>query len=276
MKKALTQRQLAGSLDFVIHLIQRVGDDILRRSRQDMSIAFKGEVDLVTQFDRSAQKKIVDALILQYPEYGILSEEGVDAGADRPARWIVDPLDGTTNFTHGLPIWAISIGLEVRGDVVLGAVYDPNRNELFSAIRDRGARLNGRKIHVSRTRKLDNSLLVTGFPYDIRRSDENNLRQFGAFAVRSRAVRRLGSAALDLCYTACGRFDGYWEMKLSPWDQAAGSLIVREAGGRITDFDGRYFDIYGDQVLATNGLIHRQMMRVLEQVRVGRGPAHSR
>ena len=276
MKKPPTQRQLKESLEFVVDVIRRVGDNILRRSRQKMSIAFKGEVDLVTQFDRSAQKKIVDALTRQYPDYGILSEEGINAGADRPARWIVDPLDGTTNFTHGLPIWAISIGLEVQGEVLLGAVYDPNRSEIFSAVRDCGARLNRKKIHVSRTRRLDNSLLVTGFPYDIRRSDENNLRQFGAFAVRSRAVRRLGSAALDLCYTACGRFDGYWEMKLSPWDQAAGSLIVREAGGRITDFDGKYFDIYGDQVLATNGLIHRQMMRVLKESRDCRESAHSR
>jgi len=229
-------------------------------------VSFKGEIDLVTKFDRDAQKQIVSALSREFPDHGILSEEDINRKPASNIRWIVDPLDGTTNFAHGLPIWAISIGLEVNDEVVLGVVYDPNRDETFSALRNSGARLNGRKIRVSSARKLDRCLLVTGFPYDIRRSERNNLRQFGEFAVRARAVRRLGSAALDLCYTACGRFDGYWEMKLSPWDQAAGSLILKESGGKITDFRGRPFNIYGDEVLGTNGLIHRQMMDVLRRL----------
>ncbi len=262
--KTLTSKDQQRTLGFVAALARAVGDRIMK-SRRRVRVSYKGEVDLVTQYDREAQDMIVSAIEKTYPGYGVLSEEDVNTNAGCRARWIIDPLDGTTNFAHGLPIWAISIALETDKEIVLGVVHDPSRNETFSAVRKRGARLNGRVIRVSATRKLDHSLLVTGFPYDIRRSADNNLRQFAAFAVRSRAVRRLGSAALDLCYTACGRFDGYWEMKLSPWDQAAGSLIVREAGGRITDFAGKDFDIYGDQVLATNGLIHRSMMRVLSR-----------
>ena len=265
MTRFPARKYLTEHLDFVVRLAHKVGDEVARRSRRGLRVSFKGEIDLVTQFDRNAQEKIVSALLREYPEYGILSEEDCNVNADRNIRWIIDPLDGTTNFAHGLPIWAISIGLEIDNKVVLGVVYDPNRDETFTAIMDRAAYLNGRKIKVSKTRKLDRSLLVMGFPYDIRRSKKNNLRQFGAFAVRARAVRRLGSAALDLCYTACGRFDGYWELKLSPWDQAAGSLIVTEAGGKITDFRGNAFNIYGDQVLATNGLIHSQMMGVLRK-----------
>lgn len=253
-------------LTFAEGLARKVGDRIAEKASRRKNIFFKGEIDLVTQFDCEAQRLIVKDLRKEYPDFGILSEEDVDQQTDQPVRWIVDPLDGTTNFAHGLPIWAISIALEVRGRIVLGVVYDPTRRELFSSSKGHGARLNGRRIHVSTTRRLDHSLLVTGFPYDIRRSKRNNLRQFSTFAVRARAVRRLGSAALDLCYTACGRFDGYWEMKLSPWDQAAGSLILREAGGRVTDFAGHKFDIYGDEVLGTNGMIHGQMMRVLQAI----------
>ncbi len=253
------------ALEFIIELARNVGSRIARKANQRKRISFKGEIDLVTQFDRQAQQMIVDRLRKEYPQYGILSEEDVNTDTGSSVRWIVDPLDGTTNFAHGLPIWAISIGLEVEGEMMLGAVYDPCRDEMFTALRKYGAYLNGKKIHVSKTRKLERSLLVTGFPYDIRRSRKNNLRQFSDFAVRAQAVRRLGSAALDLCYTACGRFDGYWELKLSPWDQAAGSLILREARGRVTDFRGRKFDIYGDEVLGTNGLIHRSMMQVLNR-----------
>lgn len=253
-------------MDFAVRLARRVGDNVNRQSRRNLRVSFKGEIDLVTQFDRDAQDKIVRALNREFPDHGILSEEDINKNPSSNIRWIIDPLDGTTNFAHGLPIWAISIGLEVDAEIVLGVVYDPNRSEIFSAIRDSGARLNGKKIRVSNTRKLDRSLLVTGFPYDIRHSKQNNLREFSEFALRARAVRRLGSAALDLCYTACGRFDGYWEMRLSPWDQAAGSLILKESGGRITDFRGRPFNIYGDEVLGTNGLIHRQMMNVLRRL----------
>jgi myo-inositol-1(or 4)-monophosphatase len=236
-----------------------------KKSSQKKHILYKSEVDLVTQFDRYSQDIIVSELRRKYPDFGILSEEDVCFNDQAVCRWIIDPLDGTTNFAHGLPIWAISIALEVEGKVVLGVVYQPVSNELFTAIKTRGAFKNRKRIRVSRVRKLGRALLVTGFPYDIRRSKVNNLDHFCRFAVKSQAVRRLGSAALDLCYTACGRFDGYWELKLSPWDQAAGSLILKEAGGRISDFKGNDFNIYGDQVLATNSLIHNQMMNVLDQ-----------
>jgi myo-inositol-1(or 4)-monophosphatase len=262
-KDQLTQAKKQKILQFVERLARAVGDKIARQADRHKKIAFKGEIDLVTQFDHDAQDMILRALRKAYPDFGILSEEDVREDTDRPVKWIVDPLDGTTNFAHGLPIWAISIALEVEGDVVAGVVYDPNRDEMFTSTKRRGAWLNHKRIYVSNTRKLGHSLLVTGFPYDIRRSRENNLLQFNTFAVRAQAVRRLGSAALDLCYTACGRFDGYWEMKLSPWDQAAGSLILLEAGGRITDFQGKKFDIYGNEVLGTNGKIHRQMISVL-------------
>ncbi len=247
----------------VTRIVRSIGDRLRRFSHGKKYIQYKGEIDLVTRFDRSAQRALVQALRRRHPHFGILSEEKVKIRSSEPIRWVIDPLDGTTNFAHDLPIWCISVALEVSGRIELGVVYDATRGELFTAVRGRGARLNGRRIYVSRTRSLGHSLLVTGFPYDIRRSRVNNLDYFCRFALRAQAVRRLGSAALDLCYTACGRFDGYWELKLSPWDQAAGSLILQEAGGRMTDFSGRPFDHYGQEALGSNGLIHAQMQRVL-------------
>jgi myo-inositol-1(or 4)-monophosphatase len=252
-------------LHYAIDLSCGVGDYIYsKKSTKRKIISYKGEIDLVTQFDRRSQTMIIQSLKKRFPTFGILSEENVHHNADSSHKWIIDPLDGTTNFAHNLPIWAISLALEMKGDIVLGVVYDPTRSEVFSAIKNFGAFLNEKRIKVSKVKKLSRSLLITGFPYDIRRSKNNNLNHFNNFAVRAQAVRRLGSAALDLCYTACGRFDGYWELKLSPWDQAAGSLILEEAGGVVTDFKGRKFNIYGDEVLGTNGCIHRQMMRVLK------------
>jgi myo-inositol-1(or 4)-monophosphatase len=252
-------------LQYVIDLSREVGDYIYsRKSTKRKIISYKGEVDLVTQFDRRSQTMIVQSLKKRFPTYGILSEEDIRHNTGSSYKWIIDPLDGTTNFAHNLPIWAISIALEINSDIVLGVVYDPTRREVFSAIKKCGAFSNNKRIQVSKIRNLTQSLLITGFPYDIRQSKDNNLNHFNNFAVRAQAVRRLGSAALDLCYTACGRFDGYWEIKLSPWDQAAGSLILEEAGGKITDFKGGKFNIYGDEVLGTNKLIHRQMMRVLK------------
>lgn len=251
------------TLEFVVDLASNVGDYIYKISTKKKSIDYKGEVDLITQFDKKSQDLIIKNLLKKFPAFGILSEENINHNTNAPIKWLVDPLDGTTNFAHNLPIWAISIALEIDEEIVLGVVYDPTRKELFSAIEGQGAFLIGKRIGVSKTKKLTSSLLVTGFPYDVRQSENNNLNHFAKFSVRAQAVRRLGSAALDLCYTACGRFDGYWELKLSPWDQAAGYLILKEAGGKITDFKGKKFDIYGDEVLGTNRLIHKQMMRVL-------------
>ncbi|MEO0160897.1 MAG: inositol monophosphatase family protein [candidate division WOR-3 bacterium] len=254
-------------LDKIVMIVTATGDRIYRLSRAKKQIAYKGVVNLVTQFDKISQRQIVKFLKKEFPDYGILSEENISYHTHDNIKWLVDPLDGTTNFAHNLPIWAISIALEIEGEIVLGVVYDPTRKELFSSIKGKGAFLNGKRISVSKTRKLDHSLLVTGFPYDIRESKENNLNYFARFCLKSQAVRRLGSAALDLCYTACGRFDGYWEIKLSPWDQAAGSLILKEAGGMITDFRGRPFSIYGKEVLGSNGYIHTQMLEVLNEKR---------
>lgn len=251
-------------LDQVSRLVRTVGDQLSRESSQAKRITYKGAIDLVTQFDRRSQTRIVSALRKKFPEFGILSEENYRRKSAAGAKWIIDPLDGTTNFAHNLPLWSISVALEIGSSIILGVVYDPNRREIFTAIKDQGAFLNRRRIRISRTKTIGQSLLVTGFPYDIRRSRRNNIGYFRAFSMSAQAVRRLGSAALDLCYTACGRFDGYWEIKLSPWDQAAGSLIVREAGGRVTDFQGRDFNIYGDEVLATNGHIHPAMMKILK------------
>lgn len=266
MQKA-RKRELKDILHNTISLTRRVGDVICSSAHKKKRISYKGAVDLVTQFDRASQDMIVGALVKQYPTHGVLSEENVSRKAGAVCKWIVDPLDGTTNFAHGLPIWTLSIALEQEGDIVLGVVYDPTRKEMFYALKGDGAFCNKQRIHVSSVEKLDTALLVTGFPYDIRKSSNNNLDHFSNFAVRAQAVRRLGSAALDLCYTACGRFDGYWEIKLSPWDQAAGSLILKEAGGAVTDFQNKPFDIYGDEVLGTNGHIHGQMLRVLMQKR---------
>lgn len=257
-------------LSSVIKIVTAVGDRIYRSAPGKKNIRYKGEIDLVTCFDHRAQQALIKALRRRYPDVGVLSEERISIPPVGSNRWIIDPLDGTTNFAHNLPIWCLALALEENRQISLGVVYDPTRRELFWAIRGRGAYLNGRRIKVSHTRRLDRSLLVTGFPYDIRRSQLNNLEYFCRFARQAQAVRRLGSAALDLCYTACGRFDGYWELKLSPWDQAAGSLIVQEAGGKITDFNGNPFDYYGQEVLASNGYIHKAMQRIIQLRLTGR------
>jgi myo-inositol-1(or 4)-monophosphatase len=219
--------------------------------------------NLVTDVDRRSEQAIVAILSSAFPDHRILAEEGGDhARGDSPCRWIVDPLDGTTNFAHGYPAFCVSIGLEVEGRIVLGVVYDPLRRELFEAEAGKGAFLNGGRIHVSKVASLSQALLITGFAYD-RENRRRNLVHFSRFALESHGIRRSGSAALDLSSIAAGRADGFWELKLSPWDVAAGSLIVTEAGGRITDFAGHAFTADGAQTLATNGLIHQEMIDVL-------------
>ncbi|MBN2409316.1 MAG: inositol monophosphatase [Candidatus Aminicenantes bacterium] len=226
-------------------------------------ISFKGAVDLVTEFDCRAQDLIVDRLAAAFPDHGFLAEEGLNRGEKNELCWVIDPLDGTTNFAHRFPIFAVSIALEHQGRVVLGVVYDPMREEIFHALEGGGAWLNGSGIRVSAVDNLDRSLLATGFPYDLRESPVNNIVHFNHFLIRAQAVRRCGSAALDLCHVACGRFDGFWELKLKPWDQAAGALIVEEAGGHVTNFEGAVFLISSRECLATNGLIHEAMIRIL-------------
>ena len=229
-------------------------------------IEYKGVINLVTEMDRKSEAFIVHELTSALGDHAIVAEEGSNHAAQSEFRWYIDPLDGTTNYTHGLPIYCVSLGLERAGELICGAVYDPCQDEMFAAVAGEGAFLNGQPIHVSSETELSKSLLVTGFPYDIRETTVDNLDNFAAFAKRARAVRRLGSAALDLCWTACGRFDGFWELKLSSWDLAAGTLLVREAGGLVTDFDGGAYDLHRGRILATNGRIHQAMQITLAEM----------
>ncbi|MBA7647211.1 Inositol-1-monophosphatase [subsurface metagenome] len=227
-------------------------------------ISYKGTVDLVTNFDTQAQRMIFDHLSSCFPDHDYLAEEGLSQNKGAEFRWIIDPLDGTTNYAHHFPVFTVSIALERKGEVVLGLIYDPMREEMFSAVKGEGAFLNGEGIRVSAVDDLNRSLLATGFPYDIRASKVNNITHFNNFLTRVQGIRRCGSAAMDLCYVASGRFDGFWELKLSPWDMAAGALIVQEAGGLISDFQNGEFTIYGAEILASNGLIHQQIVEVLQ------------
>ncbi len=227
-------------------------------------IEYKGEINLVTEIDRRAERVIIRLIRASYPEHAILAEEGEGKEGRSGYKWIIDPLDGTTNYAHGYPCFCSSIALERNGEVILGVVYDPLRDELFSAEKGKGAYLNGKRISVSSIGRLIRSLLATGFTYDIKR-DQRNLKHFRNFILSSQAIRRDGSAALDLCYLGAGRFDGFWELKLSAWDVAAGALIVEEAGGRVTDFRGGKFSIYSREILASNGRIHREMIRILQR-----------
>lgn len=238
---------------------------------QEKTIEFKnGRDNLVTQIDKAAEKQIITVIRRSFPSHLILAEESDSSpalkkpGKPGTCKWIIDPLDGTTNFAHTLPIACVSIAFEQDGKVVLGGVLQPFTREFFWAEKDSGSYLNDQKIRVSKAAWLVESLMVTGFPYDRKERMEYYLKFFSAFMLRTQEVRRLGSAALDLCYTACGRFDGYWEFNLNAWDTAAGSLILQEAGGRITTASGRPFDIYGPTLVASNGRIHAEMLKVLE------------
>ncbi len=262
-----------GLKESAIYIARKAGELLRENLGRVESIEYKGAVDLVTDVDRKSETLIVNFIRERFPQHDILTEEGQDKAEGSACRWIIDPLDGTTNYAHGYPVFCVSIGFEEGGELKLGVVYDPMLDELFVAEKGRGAYLNGRRIRVSDTPTLDKSLLATGFPYDLRTSRENNLNHFSNFALRAQAIRRAGSAALDLCYVGCGRFDGFWELKLKPWDVAAGSLVVSEAGGRLTDFKNSPFSIYGHEVIASNGLIHDEMLEVvnLKTVVIPRG-----
>ncbi len=244
------------------------GGEILQGYRGKVKkIGYKGVVNLVTEADRLSEDAIIKIIQKNFPEHNILTEESKGYEKESDYKWIIDPLDGTTNYAHGFPVYCISIALEKGGEIILGVVYNPVLKELFVAEKNKGAFLNDKRICVSKTRELSKSLLATGFPYDIRESQINNLDHFKNFALTSQAIRRAGSAALDLCYLAKGIFDGFWELKLSPWDTAAGILMVKEAGGKVTNFSGNKFSIYAKDILATNGKIHKQMIEVLKKGR---------
>jgi len=239
---------------------------IRKNWQKTKQIQYKSSIDLVTTIDRQSEKRIVKILQKRFPKHSILAEEETTIGGqDSEYRWVIDPLDGTTNFAHAYPHFCVSIALERAGEVILGLVSDPLKAETFKAIKGQGAYLNNRKIHVSKEAELDKALLATGFPYDRREKTDFYISFFKNFMRSTQGIRRNGSAALDLCYVACGRLDGFWEFGLHAWDIAAGSIIVREAGGTMTDFSGDPFSILGTETLASNGKIHEAMLRVLQQ-----------
>jgi myo-inositol-1(or 4)-monophosphatase len=254
-------------------IVLRAGEIQRAGQRSGFHVAKKGAIDLVTEIDLACERMCRAIIAERFPDHDVLAEE-LDAGEREPRgsrhRWIFDPLDGTTNFAHGLPIFCASLGLEIDGRIEVGAVFDPSRNELFTAERGEGAYMNGSALSVSSAAALVDALLVTGFPYDIHKRSEDLLENFAAFLERARGVRRLGSAAIDLCYVAAGRFDGFWEQHLKPWDVAAGALIVEEAGGRVTGIDGSPFDHSAAHLVASNGHVHDQILAVIRDVRAGR------
>ncbi len=222
------------------------------------------ELNLVTEADKESEQRIIEIIAARYPDHSFLAEEGGTVQRASDYRWIIDPLDGTTNYAHGLPLFSVSIGLEYRGELVAGVVYNPVSSEMFTAETGGGAFLNGNRIVVSSTAELSRSLLVTGFPYNVKDNPDHMVERFQAFLMNARGIRRLGSAALDCAFVACGRFDGFWEVWLNPWDLAAGAVLVREAGGRTSDFEGNPHRLDVPQWVASNGLIHDQMLEILK------------
>lgn len=256
----------------LLQLVRQAGVMLRQRVGHVHQVRLKSEKDLVTEMDKRVEALFLRAVSRRFPDHEVLSEEMEEteraAVQAKPTgrgrvRWIIDPLDGTTNYAHGFPHFSVSAGIEYQGRMVLGAVFNPMLRELFFARRGHGARLNGKLIRVSQVRRLEAALLGTGFPYDLRTSRVNNFNEFKRVSQHCQAVRRAGSAALDLCDVACGRFDGFWEYKLKPWDVAAGSLIVQEAGGRITNFKGSGLDIYGGSFIAGNRSVHAGLRKVL-------------
>jgi myo-inositol-1(or 4)-monophosphatase len=258
---------LTGELEVAVAAAKAAGEVLRSGFGQRQEVRYKGEVDLVTEADEKAEQEIKDALRGAFPAYGILTEEsGKLPGEEGDRRWIVDPLDGTTNYAHGLPIFAVSIALEREGEIVLGVVHDPMARETYAAERGGGATLDGQPIQVSGTDELIRALLATGFPYD-RDDISGTLDLFEKFAVLTQSMRRLGSAALDMCYVAAGRLDGYYEHGIQAWDIAAGSVILEEAGGKATDYQGRDLDLEGREVVASNGLLHPALVGVTSEER---------
>jgi myo-inositol-1(or 4)-monophosphatase len=257
--------QLDNYLAIAIRAARESGKIQLEWLGKEKRVEFKGEINLVTEVDRICERRIVEIIKEAFPEHNILTEETPMPAGSSPYRWIIDPLDGTTNYAHGYLFFCTSVALELERKIVVGAIYDPLLDELFTAQQGQGAFLNGERITVSETGLLTEALICTGFPYDLRESPENNVDHFNNFIMEAQAVRRDGAAALDLCYVAAGRFDGFWELKLNAWDVAAGKLIVEEAGGKVTDFNGGPLDIYGQETLASNGRIHEEMVGVLER-----------
>ena len=269
----LTSREKPNSSSSLMDLeqVQRIGiaaayqgAEVLRSRFGSMfKVSKKGRIDLVTEADTEAEHAIIETIASAFPDHSILAEESGLQKESSPLQWIIDPLDGTTNFVHGLSLYAVSIAFAVEGEVVFGIVLSPPAEELFMAVSGEGATLNGRPVSVSSESALSESLLVTGFPYSIEEDFKPISERFIKCLKAAQGVRRLGSAALDLCYVACGRFTGFWEQNIQPWDTAAGFLLVQEAGGRVTDYSDQPYTIGKREILATNGMIHQEMLSLL-------------
>lgn len=260
MKSQIKRKALLVALDAA-----RTAGRIMLTKAKSITISHKGRInDLVTNVDREAEKAVVAIISKRLPGDGIVAEEGTSKdGRSSGCLWHIDPIDGTTNYAHGFPFYCVSLGLEIDGVREVGVVYNPALAEIFWAIRGYGAFRNTERIKVSSTTTIAESLLATGFPYDVKSSKANNINFFDAFIRRARAIRRPGSAAIDLCYTACGIFDGFWELKLKSWDIAAGSLIAEEAGAVVTGFSGKGLDLNGGEIVAGNPRIHRRMLDII-------------
>ncbi|HEY8562983.1 MAG TPA: inositol monophosphatase family protein [Pyrinomonadaceae bacterium] len=253
-------------LNFAIETAREAGQILLEKYGRKINVSKKGDINLVTEADLASEKLIIERIRSYFPKHAILAEEAGDAvllDGTNKWKWIIDPLDGTTNFAHGYPCFCVTLALEHDGDVVVGVTFDPTRNELFAAEKGKGATLNNKPLRVSETEALSEALIVTGFPYNFKEKPDF-ARHLTDFLRRSRGVRRDGSAAIDMAYVACGRFDGFWEEGLNPWDVAAGFLLIEEAGGQVTFYTGEKYNIYSPPIVASNGLIHGEMLEVLK------------
>ncbi|OGQ04319.1 MAG: hypothetical protein A3F82_10405 [Deltaproteobacteria bacterium RIFCSPLOWO2_12_FULL_44_12] len=249
-----------------IEIAKEAGALQMDRLHKQKTISYKDQnkFNIVTEVDKACEKLICDYLKDKFPSHDILAEEGSGFDTKSDWLWIIDPIDGTVNYAHGYPLFSVSIGLLHKGKVVVGVVYEPNLDELFVGERGGGAVLNDKPIRVSKNKALDGSMIATGFAYNVNETRLNNIDHFNNFILKCHAVRRDGVASTDLCYIACGRFDGFWELFLKPWDIAAASVIVEEAGGKLSMFDGRPLDIFGNEIVANNGLIHEEMLQILK------------
>lgn len=266
----ISKKDIKKYLKTATELALATGKILTSGFNQRKTIKFKGRIDPVTNIDIKADKFISSKIISQYPDHNILTEEAttkVNHQKSSLFRWIIDPIDGTVNYSHKYPVYAVSIALEFNGNIIVGVVYDPQRDELFSSASGMGAYLNGKKINVSKEHKLERSLLATGFSYEIATLRKNNLGLFARMAKKVQGIRRTGSAALDLCWLACGRIDGYWELYLFPWDVAGGWLIVEEAKGKVTGIDGKKYSLSNNHILASNKLLHSKLSSSLNQKR---------
>ena len=251
-------------LNFAIETAREAGQILLEKFGRKINISKKGDINLVTEADLASEKLIIEKIRSRYPKHSILAEESGEATVENAVwKWIIDPLDGTTNYAHGYPCFCVTLALEHDGGIVVGVTFDPTRDELFAVEKGSGATLNNKPISVSETEKLSDALLVTGFPYDARER-EDFARHFSGFTHRARGIRRDGSAAIDMAYVACGRFDGFWEEGLHAWDVAAGVLLIEEAGGRVSYYDNSKFSVYKPPICASNNLIHHEMLEVLQ------------